>query len=176
MADPRVEVFLVTYNHERWIDQAIDSVLAQVAPFPIRLTILEDCSTDATRAIVQRWGDAHPDRIRLQLNATNHNNDEPLLECFAKSRADYIAVLEGDDYFTDPHKLARQVALLDAHPDCALAYHNVHVVYDDGRPTHLKNPPGHPAFATIHDLFVRDFIATGATLYRRTALLDLPDW
>src|SRR5688572_13511100 len=104
-ATPRVEVFLVTYNQAAYIRQSIDSVLAQDTPFPVRLTILEDCSTDGTREIVSEYADAHPDRIRAVLHERNRNSDRPLIEAIKASPAEFVAVLEGDDWFTDPRKL-----------------------------------------------------------------------
>jgi glycosyltransferase involved in cell wall biosynthesis len=121
---------MITYNHERFIDQAITSVLEQQTSFPIELVIGEDCSTDGTRARVVAWAARCPDIIRPLLHRRNmgpgSNYDAVLRAC----RGEYVANLEGDDYWTDPSKLQQQVDCLDHHPGASLCFHKV-AEYDD---------------------------------------------
>jgi hypothetical protein len=173
---PTVEIIVITYNHEAYLGEAIDSILAQETSFPIHVTIVDDVSTDNTREVAGRYANADPDRVRLIVNPTNVFNNVALLEVLAESRAEYIAVLDGDDYWIDPLKLQKQVDFMNDHADCALSYHNAELVYQDGRPKQYRNPPSQPAFSNIHELFVRNFIANCSVLYKRAALEEIPDW
>jgi glycosyltransferase involved in cell wall biosynthesis len=124
---PMVSVAMVTYNHEKYIAQAIESVLMQETTFPIELIIGEDCSTDGTRAIVKRYADARPDVIRVLFRERNLGAGENILEVVSLCRGKYINVIEGDDYWTDKSKLQQQFDFLENHPDCVLCFHDSNV-------------------------------------------------
>src|SRR5437763_7128973 len=113
---PTVSVAVITYNHEQFIAQAIESVLMQETAFAVELVIGEDCSTDGTRRTVQAYAGKYPNVIRALLPEKNlgmaGNYDAVLHAC----RGKYIAWLEGDDYWRTPQKLQKQVALMDANP------------------------------------------------------------
>src|SRR5438132_787133 len=98
-APPTVDVFVLAYNQERFIAEALDGVLMQGNGVGFRLTIIEDFSTDSTRSIVQRYAARHPDRIQLRLNERNMWGSRPLMDALAQSRAKYVALLDGDDYW-----------------------------------------------------------------------------
>lgn len=121
MSSPFVAVAMVTYNHEKFIAHAIDSILMQKTNFPFRIYIGEDCSTDKTREICLSYANKYPDRISLFLNKTHHfrKNSSTIYSESFKSGAKYIAMLDGDDYWTDPNKLSKQVEFLEANPDYA---------------------------------------------------------
>ena len=139
----RVSVVLLTYDHERYIAQAVDSVLAQETPFDVELLISEDCSTDRTREIVRDYAARHPDRIRLFLSERNINTNEVTLRALRAARGDLVAFLDGDDYWISPHKLARQVEFLDAHPECSMCFHGAIVRSEEGAfPPRPYKPPG----------------------------------
>ena len=131
-ADVKVSVHMITYNHERFIAQAIEGVLMQQTDFAVELVIGEDCSTDGTRAIVRRYGERYPERIRLLLQERNLGARANALATLNACRGQYIALCEGDDYWTDPTKLQKQVDFLESHPECSLCFHRVLVVYEDG--------------------------------------------
>lgn len=122
MPDPFVSVFMVTYNHEKFIGEAIESVLAQRTSYPIKLFIGEDHSTDGTREICINYKNKNPEKIELLLNSTNigalNNARRVYRECFS-SRSKYIAMLEGDDSWIDPFKIQKQVEILEQNPYCS---------------------------------------------------------
>ncbi len=120
----KVSVLVVTYNHENYIVQAIDSILAQEVNFDYEILIIEDCSTDRTRSIVLDLQAKYPERIRLSLAEQNECSNKRFATEFLASPAEYVATLDGDDYWTSPHKLQKQVDFLDAHPECAICFHN----------------------------------------------------
>lgn len=113
VADPLVSVIMTTYNHSKFIAQAIDSVLSQKTNFPIELIIGEDCSTDNTRQICLDYQQKHPTRIRLFLPEENvgflRNYGQLLKLC----RGKYIAIISGDDYWCDNTKLQKQYDCLE---------------------------------------------------------------
>lgn len=111
---PLVSVCMTTYNHEHYIGQAIESVIAQRVNFAIEIVIGEDCSTDSTLAVCRKYQSQYPEIIRIVASENNigmHANYRRTIEaCGGK----YIAMLDGDDYFTDPDKLQMQVDALES--------------------------------------------------------------
>src|SRR5271157_958173 len=128
---PLVAVFMVTYNHEQFIAQAIESVMMQKTNFPYKLFIGEDCSTDGTADICRNLKSKYKDRIELHINQKNLGaspNSNQLLEVCYRSGAKYVALLEGDDYWTDKQKLQIQVAFLEANPEYGSCCHRYKVL------------------------------------------------
>ena len=129
---PTVSVCCITYNHERFLAQAIESVLMQKTDFDVELVIGEDCSTDATRAIAKDYEQRYPGRIRVITPSNNLGIMPNLMATMAACCGEYLALLEGDDYWTDATKLQRQVDALRANEDCALCFHDAEIFYDTG--------------------------------------------
>ncbi len=118
MSDPKLSVVFITYNHEPFIRKALDGVLMQETDFDFKIVVGEDCSTDNTRAILLEYKEKYPEKIKLlfrekNLGCPTLNVYQTAMEC----RGEYLAFLEGDDYWTDPHKLQKQVDFLESHPD-----------------------------------------------------------
>jgi len=128
----KVSVHMLTYNHEKYIAQAIESVLMQELSFDYEIVIGEDCSTDNTREIVFHYHKKHPNKIRLLLHERNIGAISNHIQVLKACHGEYIAFLEGDDYWTSPHKLQKQVDYLDVHPDHSACFHAVRWFYEDG--------------------------------------------
>jgi glycosyltransferase involved in cell wall biosynthesis len=181
-AEVKVSVAMITYNHERFIAQAIESVLMQETDFPVELVIGEDCSTDSTRAIVQEYAARYPDKIKALLHPHNlgpayspgkNNLVSVLKACTGK----YVALLEGDDYWTDPRKLQKQVEFLDTHPSCALCFHKVLVVQDDkSSEPYVFEPKCLKETYTLKDYLGSDLLQTGSIMFRSSLVGDYPVW
>ena len=172
-----MSAIIVTYNHERYIAEAIESVLSQRTQFGFELIISEDCSTDATRRIVQEYADKAPDRIRLMLSEKNLCSNMVTERAIAAARGDYIAFVDGDDYFASPDKLQRQADFLDAHPDYAMCYHNALNIKENGE--RMLAPYVKPQSPRLHDLasiLAANPIPGSSPMIRRTALSAFPDW
>jgi glycosyltransferase involved in cell wall biosynthesis len=116
---------MITYNHEKFIDQAIDSALNQVTDFPFQLVIGEDGSTDATRKICELYQERYPDKILLLPKKGNLGMMKNFLRSYRACEGKYIAFLEGDDYWTDSTKLQKQVDFLEANEGYSACFHNV---------------------------------------------------
>lgn len=121
-----VSVNMITYNHSLYIAQAIEGVLMQRVNFKIELIIGEDCSTDNTAAIVTAYAEKHPDIIKTRFNICNMGMTINGLETLKLCTGKYIAFCEGDDYWTDPFKLQKQVDFLEANPEYSLCSHRLH--------------------------------------------------
>ncbi|NRS89391.1 glycosyltransferase involved in cell wall biosynthesis [Flavobacterium sp. 7E] len=129
---PVVSIAMVTYNHSKYIAEAIDSVLMQQTTFNYKIVIAEDCSTDNTRAIILDYQKNYPDKIKLILQNKNIGASRNNLTLLTNLEGKYIAALEGDDYWTDPLKLQKQVDFLEANPEYVLCFHQVDILKTDG--------------------------------------------
>jgi glycosyltransferase involved in cell wall biosynthesis len=172
-----VSVLVVTYNHARFVREALDSALAQRLPQPFEILVSEDCSTDGTREIVQEYAERRPHLIRLLLSERNLHSNQVVARGFRAARGRYVALLDGDDYWTSDDKLRAQVAFLDGRPDLTICFHNVEVVDERSQSTRrLWNAPGQPEESGLHELLRGNFIATSSVVYRRAAVAEVPAW
>jgi glycosyltransferase involved in cell wall biosynthesis len=165
-----VSAIIVTYNHAKFIARALESVLAQDVECDI--FVCDDCSTDGTPDIVRSYAQLHPDRINLIAASTNLCNWSLILRAAHTARGDYLALLDGDDFWTSPRKLSRQAAFLAENPDCSFCFHNVLVLDDAGeaRP-HLHNHCER-TFWNLPDVLTNCFIQAGSTMFRAHILRD----
>ena len=177
---PLVSILMLTYNHEKFIRQAVESVMMQKARFPYELVVGEDCSTDGTRAVLLELKDKYPDRIRLLLHEHNlgpHRNTEEVLRA---CRGRYIATLEGDDYWTSVTKLQEQVDVMEQHPDCAICCHAADVIYEGERKKGLplRLPLKKPAPAVHFNEMLRrgNFLCAPTVMFRAQSVGRLPEW
>lgn len=173
----RVSICMVAYNHERYIAQAIESVLAQSTNFDFEVVVGEDCSTDQTREILLRLAAEHPQKIRLRLAERNEGASHNFVQTLAQCRGEFVVILEGDDYFSSLEKIQKQVDALDAHPEWAMCFHPTRCLYESGAtgPEFTPEKWDRPE-ATIHDLFERNFMATSSVMFRHGLYDELPDW
>jgi glycosyltransferase involved in cell wall biosynthesis len=173
----QVTVLLLTYNHEKYISQALDSVLMQETDFEYEIVILDDCSTDTTRDIVQAYRNRYPGKIRLRLAQQNEHSNRPFAEEFENAPSPYIAMLDGDDYWTSAQKLQLQLAFLESHSECVICFHNALRMYEDeNRVPLLYNSADQKPISDIEDLWQYCFIAGCTPMLRKGAIGALPDW
>ena len=183
--DCKVSVSIITYNHEDYIAQAIDSALEQRTNFDYAILIGEDDSCDRTRTIVECYKEKYPDKIRLFLNDRKdviYIDGKPtgrwnLVNNLRHARGQYVAWLDGDDHWTSPHKLQRQVDYLDSHPDCAVCFHAVARRHEDEN--REISPAGgslRKEIYTIEDLFEGNFVASCSVMFRNGLFGEFPDW
>ena len=173
---------MITYNHEKFIAQAIESVLMQKTDFDFELVIGEDCSTDQTREIVIDYQKRYPEKIRLLSQQSRLGMHENFARTLQAGRGQYLGLLEGDDYWTSPHKLQRQADFLDSNLDCTMCFHPVYWIDEDtpeGAPVDLVQnvwPRDAKPYSTIEDLLKRIFIQTGSVMLRNGILKEYPRW
>jgi len=132
--NPKVSVCMITYNHENYIREAIEGVLIQQCNFDVELIIANDCSTDKTDKKVQNIIHNHPNSSWIQY--TNHSQNKGMMPNFIwamqQCKGKYIALCEGDDYWTDPLKLQKQVDFLEANEEYVLCFHQVNILKTNG--------------------------------------------
>lgn len=173
----KVSVLVMTYNHAKFIRQALESVLMQQVNFDYEILISEDCSTDGTREIVKEYYERFPEKIHLLLSENNLHSNAVVVRGINAARGDYIALLDGDDYWTNPDKLQKQVDFLDTYHDCSLCFHNAQVVYEDNSQEPWNwTPANQKQFSTLEDIWLGNFIATCSTMFRRGLFGKVPDW
>jgi glycosyltransferase involved in cell wall biosynthesis len=173
----KISVLMVTYNHAPYIAKAIESVLAQENDFEIELIIGEDCSTDSTRSIVESYSQRFPSRIKAVLNEKNLGPAENFKSIYNCADCSYIAILEGDDYWTDPFKLKKQIEFLEQNSKFAISFHNVSVFNQENNYSYLFHAKGSMLSQyTIDNLLNGNFIQTCSVVYRRENLSSLPQW
>jgi glycosyltransferase involved in cell wall biosynthesis len=123
---PLVSVVMITYNHEAFIAEAIEGVLMQEVDFPVELIIADDCSPDRTSEIVQGYLDTHPKGHWIKY--TRHDKNKGMMPNFVwaleQARGEFIALCEGDDYWTDPLKLQKQLDFLESNKLCSYVFTN----------------------------------------------------
>jgi glycosyltransferase involved in cell wall biosynthesis len=172
-----------TYNHVNFVGQALDSILAQHTGYDYEICVVEDCSTDGTQDVILRYAREHPGIIRPYLNPVNLGKVDPPTQKFFQERlkllrGDYIAILEGDDYWSSPHKLEKQVAFLEAHPEFAACAHNTVKVYEDGsnRESHrFLYAEGTKEVHSIHDFVnMTSFFHLSSIVYRNVFKANPP--
>lgn len=174
---PKVSVFCMVYNHEKYISQAIEGFLMQKTSFNSVMVIGEDCSTDGSRSLILEYAKKYPGKFKLLLNDKNigaHKNQELVLKnCMGK----YIAMCEGDDYWTDPFKLQKQVDFLEQHPKYSGSFHNTDVINEME-----FNPQMRPwRNYTKSDFVLKDTLSTTALFHTssfmfRADTLKIPLW
>ena len=174
---PKVTVLVMTYNHAHFIGQALDGALGQRTTFGVEILVSEDCSTDGTREKVVEYQRQHPDRIRLLLSGSNLHSNAVVARGIRAARGEYLALLDGDDYWISPDKLQKQADFLDRHPRCSSCFHNARVEQEGGTGAPWNwTPAGQPPISTFGDIWRGNFIATCSVMYRRAALGEIPAW
>jgi len=170
----KASVLMITYEHAKYVAQAIDSALMQRTAFPYELVVGDDGSTDGTREIIEGYARRHPEVVRPLWADRNIGMVPNFARCWEACRGEYIAVLEGDDYWISPDKLQRQVDAMERHPEWAVCFQRVRVVYDDGRPPgEQPTGPQKPVF-TLRDLLAGNPIQTCGVVYRAGVVSALP--
>ncbi|OBJ59294.1 glycosyltransferase [Mycobacterium asiaticum] len=169
---PKVSVVSITYNQEAYIRDALDGFVAQKTDFPVEVVIADDASTDTTPAIVREYAERYPVLFRPILRSENIGVYANFVQTLAAARGQYVALCEGDDFWTDPLKLAKQVEFMDQHPETTVCFHPVRVVHTDGTPDSVFPPLRLRRKLSLEALLERNFIQTNSVMYRRDIRYD----
>ena len=166
---------MLTFNHERYVGDAISSVMHQQCTFDIELVIGDDCSDDATVKICEEWQSKYPDQIKVLSADKNQGFQKNFIRTYNECNGDYIAICEGDDYWIKPYKLQRQVDFLDNNRDYSTCIHRVINYYEDDNSKRLSNS-GQKASTTINELSISNYISNVSALFRRGLFGEMPKW
>ena len=176
----KVSVCVVTYNHEKFVAQMLDSILMQRTTFPFEIIVGDDCSKDTTVGILKEYQTRFPEKIRLILHESNMglNGKYNALSTFAAAKGEYTAQLDGDDYLVSPDKLQKQVEMMDANPHYSASYHNAKVVFDDNSAPPYLVTTVRKSEINVEDLIQEDelcYIATSSLMFRTKDFAEHPD-
>jgi glycosyltransferase involved in cell wall biosynthesis len=175
---PDISVGVVTYNHEPYLAQALDSVLEQDVSCSYEIVVYEDCSTDNTRQIALAYQRRFPDRIRVLYSERNLGVAENVRRGLPSCRGRYIAGLDGDDFWTDQGKLQKQFEALEARPEINLCITRGHRLMPDGRMERDWDYGDHDRVVPQRELLGRGGMVfpSGSAFYRADVIHGSPDW
>lgn len=166
---PLVSICCITYNHEKFIRAALDGFLIQQTSFPIEIVIHDDASNDNTTSILREYQEKHPHLIKMILQTENQYSKRGfgfMSDLFAQSQGKYIALCEGDDYWTDPLKLQKQVDFLESNPDFAICFHKVKIEEEGQLKDDYITGGNPPTISSIVDLAKGNYIHTPSCVFR----------
>jgi glycosyltransferase involved in cell wall biosynthesis len=177
MNQPIVSICCITYNQEKYIKDAIEGFLMQKVDFPIEIIIHDDASTDGTAVIIRQYENQNPGFIRGIYQAENQFSkglNHVLKNVYGAARGKYIALCEGDDYWTDPLKLQKQVDFMEAHPECSMCCHKVLYKYQDHEEKNHLFPDLEGDHIFSKEKMYRKYIsATCSMMFRRLKIDEL---
>ena len=140
---PLVSIWCTVYNHEPYVRQCLDGFVMQRTNFPFEAIVHDDASTDGSAAIIREYAEKYPDIIK-PIYETENQYTIPgafrrILEAALHPDSKYVAICEGDDYWTDPEKLQIQVDFLERHPDYSMCFHRANtIIHESGEEMHRK--------------------------------------
>lgn len=175
---PLISICMVTYNHEPYIAQAIESVMMQKTNFQVELVIGEDGSSDNTREICLKYKEKYPDTIKLLLSDVNLGIKKNVIQTLHACSGKYIAQCDGDDFWTDPDKLQKQADILETNEEYCICMHTCTHYYENSGSIEKINTPSYltdrnKGFSfTYIDRANEWFGATLTWLYRKDRLPD----
>lgn len=174
----KVSICVITYNHEQYITEALQSIVNQQTSFAKEIIIGEDCSTDRTREICQEFAAKYPEIIKLIPAEKNVGMMRNFTRTYKACDGDYIAFTEGDDYWTDNLKLQKQIDFLQANPNYSACFHNVLMKSDrngEKKEWILHKELSKDTFDT-EDVLGPWFIASPSFVFVNYPDFEIPDW
>lgn len=175
-----VSVICVTYNHEKYIREALDSILMQQTDFDFEIRVGEDCSTDGTREILREYEKNYPNRFHMYYRKKNLGATKNEYELFMDAKGKYIAALELDDIWTDPLKLQKQFDFLEAHEEYIGVAHDFDIIDANGRIIENDDNKKIKSYFnkeyTLNDFLTEGFIFQTGTHFYRNIYKDGKDY
>jgi len=177
---PIVTTVITSYNHRAYIRDAVDSALRQNVPFRHEILLSDDGSTDGTADVMAEYAAKHPGVVRDVSTKTNRGISANMRDCLGAARGEYVAILEGDDYWSDERKLSAQVGFLRENPSSPMVFSRTEICDSDGgglRRARIQN--GLPRLLRGRDIFNAGsssvILNFSSCMFRRALLVDLPD-
>lgn len=176
--EPMVTVRTSTYQHCSFIKDCIEGVLMQETDFPIEFIIGEDFSTDGTREIVLEYAEKYPEIIRVFTADYNVGSKANGLRCIRSARGKYMALCEGDDYWTDPLKLQKQIEYMEKNSNCSMTTHSALVSLELNLSNEIIKPYDKDAILPSKALISRNIrsLPTASKVFRTDIVKEMPDW
>ena len=172
----KVSVLMLTYNHEKYIADAIESVVKQQADFSFELVIGEDRSTDDTARICREYQEKYPDLIKLTINEENLGLQENFIRTYNQCSGEYMAICEGDDFWINKHKLQIQADFLDQHKEYSACFHRALNYYQEDGSKSIGNGGYQKKVNTVFDIINSNPITNVTVMFRLGLFGELPSW
>lgn len=181
MSEMGVSIICNAYNHEKYIRKTLEGFVCQKTTFPIEVLIHDDASTDATAQIIREYEEKYPDIIKPIYQTVNQYRRVDITREFQipRERGKYIAMCEGDDYWTDPYKLQKQFDALEAHPDVDICAHRaVRVNADTEEVLAVIAPANQNTILSPANVILGGgaYVATNSLMYRAKLDRELPEF
>lgn len=178
-----VSVGVLTYNHGPFIGKVIESILDQKTDFPFEIIVCDDCSTDETVAEATEYSRKHPDKVRVITSTTNKGVYQNSLKLIDACLGEFVAMVDGDDWWTSKEKLQRQVDALRSDENAIGCFHDAEIVLTDDEGNTVDYYKGFKLYSQVHlfhpichpwDIVERTIIPTSSLVFRnqRIALRD----
>ena len=175
---PVITTMITTYNHQNYITEAIESAIKQTGHFIHEIIISDDGSTDDTPKIIAEYAEQYPHLIRNISTGKNVGISANMKKCFETATGKYIAVLEGDDYWTDAQKLEKQMKFLEGNDDCSMVFSRVKVYNEDTKHAFLLDRHNNLPEKLTGKHFLKEMsliVNFSCAMYRKDYLQDLPE-
>ncbi len=178
--NPLVSICCITFNQQAYINQTIDGILKQNTSFPVEIIVHDDASTDDTSDIIKEYVKKFPKIIipifqKENLWSKGIRASPNYVWPLAKGK--YIALCEGDDYWTDPYKLQKQVDFLEANPDFGICFHNVAQLntFNEEKNNIIPGVKKDSVY-TMEDYILSNRTATCSLVFKKELLGEIPSW
>lgn len=174
-----VSIACLAHNHASYISQCLDNFVLQKTDFSFEILIHDDASIDGTTDIIRNYEAKYPNIIKPIYQTENeYSKGRDVFGInVSRARGKYIAICEGDDYWTDPYKLQKQVDFLENNDEYSMCFHNALVIYDDkSQKTHLFNDFQKDCDLSLQQALYNWYVPTASMVFRKDKILPLPNW
>ena len=176
MKEMILSICSITYNHAEFVQRTLDGFINQDIPFPYEIIIADDASTDGTQEILMNFQKRFPSIVKLILHPANIGVTRNFKSAIDACTGKYIAICEGDDYWTDNKKIITQVNLLESRPDLVISFHRVKILYHNIEPFEFDDYNKlTKEISTVEDLIKGNFIHTPTCVYRNGLFGKYPE-
>lgn len=179
-SNPVVSVICCTYNQAQYLESALTGFFSQRTEFPFEVIVQNDASTDDTKSLIDEWFEKYPNILKPYHHDENQfsKGNKPGAIAIGRSRGEYIALCEGDDYWTDTFKLQKQVRALQDNPSVGLCFHPAAVMKEAEK---IRNRNFYSTAKCIvsAEAVIKGrgaFMPTASLLIRKSDLIPLPNW
>lgn len=173
--EPLVSVIMITYNQEKYIEEAVKSVVKQKTRYNYEVLVADDASTDNTSAIIEKLKIEYPGKIIYLRREKNLGLQSNFIDAYKRAKGKYVAICEGDDFWCSKHKLERQVDFLESRPDYSVCFHRVINYYSNNNSKSFSNPNQKKSL-TLEELAKGNVITNLSVMYRKLGSDKLPGW
>ena len=178
---PLVSICCITYNHEKFIEDALKGFLIQKTDFPFEILIHDDASTDRTADIIRQYEKKYPNLIKPIYQKENQYSKgiriNPTFN-FPRAKGRYLALCEGDDYWIEPNKLQIQINEMEKYPEVDMSFHPAYEVINGERGLVLAKHANRNKIFTLSEVIRGGgaFCPTASLIFRKEAVINLPEW